>query len=164
MTFLDMLRSASTQNNSMLCVGLDPEPNRLPAGMRGDPRKIYDFCAAIVDSTADVACAFKPQIAYFAAHGAEDQLEGALRFFLSPKSAYVSAQVLRLTPANEQVKDWTRPLAGKKALVTGASRGLGAALAENLAARGWHVIAVGRTTGALEELDDRIRKAYLGEH
>lgn len=75
MTFLDMLRSASTQNNSMLCVGLDPEPNRLPAGMRGDPRKIYDFCAAIVDSTADVACAFKPQIAYFAAHGAEDQLE-----------------------------------------------------------------------------------------
>ena len=47
MTFLDMLRSASTQNNSMLCVGLDPEPNRLPAGMRGDPRKIYDFCAAI---------------------------------------------------------------------------------------------------------------------
>ena len=75
MTFLDMLRSASTQNNSMLCVGLDPEPNRFPAGMRGDPRKIYDFCAAIVDSTADVACAFKPQIAYFAAHGAEDQLE-----------------------------------------------------------------------------------------
>ena len=75
MTFLDMLRTASTQNNSMLCVGLDPEPNRLPAGMRGDPRKIYDFCAAIVDSTADVACAFKPQIAYFAAHGAEDQLE-----------------------------------------------------------------------------------------
>ena len=55
MTVLDMLRSASTQNNSMLCVGLDPEPNRLPAGMRGDPRKIYDFCAAIVDSTADVA-------------------------------------------------------------------------------------------------------------
>ena len=75
MTFLDMLRSASTQNNSMLCVGLDPEPTRFPAGMRGDPRKIYDFCAAIVDSTADVACAFKPQIAYFAAHGAEDQLE-----------------------------------------------------------------------------------------
>ncbi|MCM2345756.1 orotidine-5'-phosphate decarboxylase [Acidovorax soli] len=75
MTFLDMLRNAATQNNSMLCVGLDPEPTRFPAGMRGDPHKIYDFCAAIVDSTADVACAFKPQIAYFAAHGAEDQLE-----------------------------------------------------------------------------------------
>ena len=75
MTFLDMLHSASTRNNSMLCVGLDPEPTRFPAAMQGNPRKIYDFCAAIVDATADVVCAFKPQIAYFAAHGAEDQLE-----------------------------------------------------------------------------------------
>ena len=74
-TFLDMLHSASTRNNSMLCVGLDPEPTRFPAAMQGNPRKIYDFCAAIVDATADVVCAFKPQIAYFAAHGAEDQLE-----------------------------------------------------------------------------------------
>ena len=47
----------------------------------------------------------------------------------------------------------------KIALITGASRGLGAALAETLAARGWHILAVARTTGALEELDDRIRKA-----
>ena len=59
----------------MLCVGLDPEPTRFPAGMQGDAHKIYDFCAAIVDATADLVCAFKPQIAYFAAHGAEDQLE-----------------------------------------------------------------------------------------
>jgi orotidine-5'-phosphate decarboxylase len=75
MTFLDMLRDASAQNNSMLCVGLDPEPTRFPAALKGDARKIYDFCAAIVDATADLACSFKPQIAYFAAHGAEDQLE-----------------------------------------------------------------------------------------
>ena len=75
MTFLDMLRDAATRNQSMLCVGLDPEPTRFPAGMQGDAHKIYDFCAAIVDATADLVCAFKPQIAYFAAHGAEDQLE-----------------------------------------------------------------------------------------
>ena len=75
MTFLDMLRNATAQNQSMLCVGLDPEPSRFPAAMRGDASKIYDFCAAIVDATADLVCAFKPQIAYFAAHGAEDQLE-----------------------------------------------------------------------------------------
>ena len=75
MNFTDMLRDATAQNNSLLCVGLDPEPTRFPAGMQGDPRKIYDFCAAIVDATADLVCAFKPQIAYFAAHGAEDQLE-----------------------------------------------------------------------------------------
>ena len=83
MTFIDMLRTAATQNQSMLCVGLDPEPNRFPATMQGDPRKIYDFCAAIVDATADLVCAFKPQIAYFAAHGAEDQLERLMQHIRS---------------------------------------------------------------------------------
>ncbi|AYM94832.1 orotidine-5'-phosphate decarboxylase [Acidovorax sp. 1608163] len=75
MTFIDTLRTATTQNQSMLCVGLDPEPSRFPAHMKGDASKIYDFCAAIVDATADLVCSFKPQIAYFAAYGAEDQLE-----------------------------------------------------------------------------------------
>ena len=75
MIFLDMLGAAERQNNSMLCVGLDPEPARFPGTLKGDASKIYDFCAAIVDSVADLASAFKPQIAYFAAHRAEGQLE-----------------------------------------------------------------------------------------
>jgi orotidine-5'-phosphate decarboxylase len=75
MTFINMLRTAERQNGSMLCVGLDPEPARFPAGLKGDAGRIYDFCAAIVDATADTVIAFKPQIAYFAAHRAEDQLE-----------------------------------------------------------------------------------------
>jgi len=75
MTFLEQLQSAERQNGSLLCVGLDPEPSKFPAGMKGDARKIYDFCAQIVDATADLAISFKPQIAYFAAHRAEDQLE-----------------------------------------------------------------------------------------
>ena len=75
MTFLEMLRSAAAQNQSMLCVGLDPEPGRFPGQFKGDASRIYDFCAAIVDSVADLVIAFKPQIAYFAAHRAEDQLE-----------------------------------------------------------------------------------------
>jgi orotidine-5'-phosphate decarboxylase len=75
MTFLDMLRGAEQRNASLLCVGLDPDPARFPAALRGDASRIHDFCAAIVDATADLAIAFKPQIAYFAAHRAEDQLE-----------------------------------------------------------------------------------------
>ena len=75
MTFLEQLQGAERQNGSLLCVGLDPEPNKFPAGMKGDASKIYDFCAQIVDATSDVAISFKPQIAYFAAHRAEDQLE-----------------------------------------------------------------------------------------
>jgi orotidine-5'-phosphate decarboxylase len=78
MTFLDMLRQAERQNGSMLCVGLDPEPAKFPARFKGDASKIFDFCAAIVDATADTVIAFKPQIAYFAAHRAEDQLEALM--------------------------------------------------------------------------------------
>src|SRR5690606_17168076 len=52
-----------------------PDPAKFPHHLRGNASRIYDFCAAIVEATADLACAFKPQIAYFAAHRAEDQLE-----------------------------------------------------------------------------------------
>ncbi|KAF1056996.1 orotidine-5'-phosphate decarboxylase [Variovorax sp.] len=75
MTFLDKLAAAQQTNGSLLCVGLDPEPAKFPGQFKGDARRIYDFCARIVDATADLAIAFKPQIAYFAAHRAEDQLE-----------------------------------------------------------------------------------------
>lgn len=75
MTFLEQLQGAERQNGSLLCIGLDPEPGKFPASMKGDASKIYDFCAQIVDATADLAISFKPQIAYFAAHRAENQLE-----------------------------------------------------------------------------------------
>jgi orotidine-5'-phosphate decarboxylase len=75
MTFIEQLKEAERRNQSMLCVGLDPEPSKFPAHLAGDVSKIYDFCAAIVDATADLVISFKPQIAYFAAHRAEDQLE-----------------------------------------------------------------------------------------
>ena len=75
MNFVDQLADAGALNNSLLCVGLDPEPARFPAALKGDSSRIYDFCAAIIDATADLVIAFKPQIAYFAAHRAEAQLE-----------------------------------------------------------------------------------------
>ncbi len=75
MDFIARLRHAERQNQSMLCVGLDPEPSKFPIGMRNDPSRIFDFCARIVDATKDLVIAFKPQIAYFHAHRAEAQLE-----------------------------------------------------------------------------------------
>lgn len=74
-TFLEQLHRAEQRNQSLLCVGLDPEPAKFPEGLRGDAARIFDFCAHIVDATADLVIAFKPQIAYFAAHRAEAQLE-----------------------------------------------------------------------------------------
>src|SRR6185369_17305158 len=75
MNFTDKLAGAERANDSMLCVGLDPDPARFPEPLRGDPARIFDFCAAIVDATRDLVIAYKPQIAYFAANRAEDQLE-----------------------------------------------------------------------------------------
>jgi len=75
MNFIDQLRQAEARHQSMLCVGLDPEPARFPAGIARDAEGILQFCARIVEATADLVCAFKPQIAYFAAHRAEPQLE-----------------------------------------------------------------------------------------
>ncbi|MFM8900208.1 MAG: orotidine-5'-phosphate decarboxylase [Burkholderiales bacterium] len=75
MNFTDQLRQAEARNQSLLCVGLDPDPAKFPLHWRGDSSKIFEFCAAIVDATHDLVNSFKPQIAYFAAHRAEDQLE-----------------------------------------------------------------------------------------
>ena len=74
MGFHDKLNRAWATSGSMLCVGLDPDPAKIPAHLQG-PDAIFRFCADIADATADLACAFKPQIAYFAAIGAEAQLE-----------------------------------------------------------------------------------------
>jgi orotidine-5'-phosphate decarboxylase len=75
MTFLEQLKHATERQRSVLCVGLDPEPAKFPVHLSGKPDAIYEFCARIVDATSDLVCAFKPQIAYFAAHRAEAQLE-----------------------------------------------------------------------------------------
>lgn len=80
MSFMQQLRTRWAQAGSLLCVGLDPEPARFPAGWARDPGKTIDFCRAIVDATAEFACAFKPQIAHFAALGCEDELEALIEY------------------------------------------------------------------------------------
>ena len=75
MKFIQRLRAAWTAQRTLLCVGLDPDPARLPGHLASFAHPIFEFGRAIVDATADLVCAFKPQIAYYAAARAEDQLE-----------------------------------------------------------------------------------------
>jgi orotidine-5'-phosphate decarboxylase len=78
--FISKLRTAWQVNNSLLCVGIDPDLSRFPKQFAGKPDAILQFGKAIVDATADLACAFKPQIAYFHAERAEDQLEALITY------------------------------------------------------------------------------------
>jgi orotidine-5'-phosphate decarboxylase len=75
MAFVTQLEQAWRRNESLVCVGLDPEPARFPAGVRDAPDALFAFCRDIVDATADLVCCFKPQIAHFAALRAEEALE-----------------------------------------------------------------------------------------
>ena len=75
MGFMQALRQRWNESASLVCVGLDPEPAKFPPKFAGDPDAVFAFCRDIVDATAEHACAFKPQVAHFAARGAEDALD-----------------------------------------------------------------------------------------
>ncbi|HEU4623530.1 MAG TPA: orotidine-5'-phosphate decarboxylase [Steroidobacteraceae bacterium] len=79
-TFIQRLRAAWAQNDSLVCVGLDPEIERLPAAIAAEPSPIFQFNKAIIDATADLVCAYKPQFAHYAAYEAEDQLERTIEY------------------------------------------------------------------------------------
>ena len=75
MSFLSALKQRWQDADTLVCVGLDPEPAKFPARFRGDDDAVFAFCRDIADATAEYACAFKPQIAHFAALGAEGALQ-----------------------------------------------------------------------------------------
>lgn len=77
-SFRDQIEAAWASQGSMLCLGLDPDPQRFPASIGKGPKATLNFCKEIADSCADLVCAFKPQFAYFASQRAEDQLEGLI--------------------------------------------------------------------------------------
>ena len=80
MDFMPALRSRWTEANSLVCVGLDPEPEKFPAHLRQRPDAVFDFCREIIDATAELACCFKPQFAHFAALGAEQTLQRCIAY------------------------------------------------------------------------------------
>jgi orotidine-5'-phosphate decarboxylase len=78
--FMEQLADIWDRNDSLVCVGLDPEIERLPASIAGEPSPIFQFNKAIIDATADLVCAYKPQFAHYAAYEAEDQLERTIDY------------------------------------------------------------------------------------
>ncbi len=74
-TFMQALRARWQSADTLVCVGLDPEPAKFPARFANESDAVFAFCRDIADATAEYACAFKPQIAHFAALGAEDALQ-----------------------------------------------------------------------------------------
>ncbi|HSX52996.1 MAG TPA: orotidine-5'-phosphate decarboxylase [Patescibacteria group bacterium] len=71
MTFLEMLDGAVTKNNSLLCVGLDPDITKIPKAVTSKPNPLYTFNKAIIDATADLVCAFKLNSAFYEAYGSD---------------------------------------------------------------------------------------------
>lgn len=88
MSFLEKLLAASRSNNSLLCVGLDPEPSRLPAKYAGLPpeKAVRDFCLSIIEATAPYVCAFKPNSAFFEV--------------LGPEGLYALQDIIKAVPAH----------------------------------------------------------------
>lgn len=78
--FAARLARAMHDHDSLVCVGLDPEPEKFPPALQHAKRAIFEFNRAIVDATADLVCAYKPQIAHYAALGAEDQLADTIAY------------------------------------------------------------------------------------
>ena len=80
MMFSERLNQAQIAANSLVCVGLDPDLDKLPADLRGDPQPLFAFGRRVIDATFDIAAAYKPQIAFYSAVGDEAELAASIRY------------------------------------------------------------------------------------
>lgn len=90
-SFMQLLAESCRRNDSLVCVGLDPELERFPAQVAGHASPIFQFNRAVIDATADLVCAYKPQFAHYAAYEAEDQLQRTIEYI---HSAYPGIPVI----------------------------------------------------------------------
>jgi len=79
-SFFKRLALIQASQDSLLCVGLDPDPDRIPPGFRAEPQSVLAFNRAVIDATADLVCCYKPQLAHYAAIGAEAELEATIEY------------------------------------------------------------------------------------
>ncbi len=79
-TFFERLSELQQARNTRLCVGLDPDLDRIPKPFHSSSTPIFDFNKAIIDATADLVACYKPQIAHYASVGAEEQLEQTIDY------------------------------------------------------------------------------------
>jgi orotidine-5'-phosphate decarboxylase len=79
-SFAERLRRAQLVSNSLVCVGLDPDPVKIPPDLRGRAQALYAFNRRVVDATFDIVAAYKPQIAFYSAVGAEAELAASIRY------------------------------------------------------------------------------------
>lgn len=82
MNFTEKLQNAWRDNNSLVCVGLDPDLEKLPSCLANTSNSIFEFNRAIIDATHDLVCCYKPQAAYYAAYDADDQLKMTIAYIL----------------------------------------------------------------------------------
>lgn len=80
MVFIEKLKKAWSKSNSLLCVGLDPDIAKIPQHLKSAKNPIFEFNKAIIDATHDLVCVFKPQIAFYSAQRAEDDLERTIAY------------------------------------------------------------------------------------
>lgn len=83
MVFIEKLRKAWSKHNSLVCVGLDTDLEKVPQLLKTEPQPIFRFNKAIIEATHDLVCAYKLQIAYYSAVGAEDQLLSTIEYIKS---------------------------------------------------------------------------------
>ena len=91
MNFISKLKKRWDSADSLLCVGLDPQIDRIPEALRSKHSPYFEFCKEIVDATHEFVCAFKPQAAYFSAVGAEKELEQLINYI---KNVYPEIPVI----------------------------------------------------------------------